>query len=340
MTFVVAPFPKHQFFDNNGDPAAGFQLFTYASGTTTKLATYEAGDDAANANANPIILDSAGRCSLFLAATTYKFVLAPAADTDPPASPIWTIDQVQAPAPFGVNLDIPVTAGEAISYAECVYMSDSSDGFVAGRWYKADSSNYLTSVSVAILGFPTANIAAGATGTVRIGGRVPNLSGLSTGNRYYVSTPAGSLTNSKIGAMRIVGHADSTTSLILEPQPLTWRHLNVVFGRPGAGALTTGVNHFIQIPFACLITGWTLVAEQSGSVVIDVWSDTYANFPPTVADTIAGSEKPTLTGAQKNQDSNLSTWNPYHPAGNVLGFNVDSVTTINYASLTLELLTV
>ena len=32
----------------------------------------------------------------------------------------------------------------------------------------------------------------------------------------------------------------------------------------------------------------------SGSIVIDVWKDTYANFPPIVADTITASAKPTL----------------------------------------------
>ena len=49
-----------QFFDNNGQPLSGGKIYTYAAGTTVPLATYTA-RDGLTANANPIILDSAGR---------------------------------------------------------------------------------------------------------------------------------------------------------------------------------------------------------------------------------------------------------------------------------------
>lgn len=340
MPGMPYPFVKPQFFDSNGDPLSGYQLFCYASGTTTKQNTYSDAD-LVTPNANPIILDSAGRASIFLSANTYKFVMAPPTDTDPPVAPIWTMDGVAASAAFNVNVDIPATAGENIGFAEICYMADGSvGGTVAGRWYRANATTAGSGVSAPVLGFPTANIASAATGTIRISGRVPNLGALATGSRYYVSTSAGQLTTTKLANMRFVGHADSTASLILEPQALTWRELILEFGSPGAGALTSGVKKYIQLPFASLVTGWSLFAEQAGSIVIDVWSDTYANFPPTVADTIAGSEKPTLVAVQKNQDLNLSTWTNLIPAGNVLGFNIDSITTVNYVSLTLELLTV
>ena len=46
-------------------------------------------------NTNPVVLDSSGRAgSIFLPNLKYKVVLAPANDTDPRASPIWTIDPV------------------------------------------------------------------------------------------------------------------------------------------------------------------------------------------------------------------------------------------------------
>src|SRR5262245_34262786 len=126
---IVAPFPKHQFFDNNGDPASGYQLFCYEAGTNSKLDTYsEAVLIAQNINSNPIVLDAAGRCSLFLLPQTYKFVLAPANDTDPPVSPIWTIDNVQTPAPFNVNVDIEGLAGENLLSTDCVFMADGTGG--------------------------------------------------------------------------------------------------------------------------------------------------------------------------------------------------------------------
>lgn len=104
----------------------------------------------------------------------------------------------------------------------------------------------------------------------------------------------------------------------------------------GGSAITTGVKHYIEMPVAMTITGWTLVADASGSIVIDVWKDTYANFPPTVADTIAGSEKPTLSSAQKNQDTTLSTWTTSVAQGDILGFNVDSATTVTKVWLTIR----
>jgi len=104
----------------------------------------------------------------------------------------------------------------------------------------------------------------------------------------------------------------------------------------GGSAITTGVKHYIPIPYAFTITGWDIVADVSGSIVVDVWKDTYANFPPVVGDTIAGSEKPTLSSAQKNQDLTLSTWTTSVAAGDVLGINVDSATTVTKVWITLR----
>lgn len=104
----------------------------------------------------------------------------------------------------------------------------------------------------------------------------------------------------------------------------------------GAGsAISTGVKGYIVVPFAGTITRWDLVADQVGSIVLDVWKDTYANYPPTVADTIAGTEKPTLSSAIKNQDTTLSTWTTSVAAGDVIAFNVDSASTVTKVTLTL-----
>jgi hypothetical protein len=95
--------------------------------------------------------------------------------------------------------------------------------------------------------------------------------------------------------------------------------VSVTFIIDGAGSvISTGEKGFLEIPFAFTITGWTIAADQSGSIVVDVWKDTYANFPPTVADTIAGSEKITLSTAQINQDLSLGTWTTSVSAGDIL----------------------
>ena len=104
----------------------------------------------------------------------------------------------------------------------------------------------------------------------------------------------------------------------------------------GGSAITTGQKGHLEIPFACTIQQVTMLADQSGSIVVDIWKDSYANFPPTVADTITASAKPTIITAQKSQDSTLTGWTTAITAGDVLAFNVDSVTTIERVIVSLK----
>jgi hypothetical protein len=105
----------------------------------------------------------------------------------------------------------------------------------------------------------------------------------------------------------------------------------------GGSAITTGVKGDLEIPFACTINQATLLADQSGSIVIDVWKDTYANFAPTVADTITASAKPTLSTAIKAQDATLTGWTKTITAGDILRFNVDSATTVTRVTLSIKI---
>lgn len=59
------PIPVARFFDMNGSPLAGGLVYTYATGTTTPMATYT---DASGivANSNPVVLDSTGSASIWL----------------------------------------------------------------------------------------------------------------------------------------------------------------------------------------------------------------------------------------------------------------------------------
>lgn len=63
---------------------------------------------------------------------------------------------------------------------------------------------------------------------------------------------------------------------------------------PAAGVLPTG----IKIPWPGRIDAWTLTADAAGSIVIDIWKDTYTNYPPVVGDTIIAAGKPTLSAAR------------------------------------------
>ena len=104
----------------------------------------------------------------------------------------------------------------------------------------------------------------------------------------------------------------------------------------GGVAITTGQKGHVEIAFPTTITGWTVVADQAGDIVVDIWKDTYANFPPTVADTITGTEKPTLVAVQMNQDLALTTWTTGLAVGDILAFNVDSVATVTRVAICLR----
>jgi len=86
-----------QIFNNNGVPLAGGKLYTYAAGTTTPTTTYTSSDGSIP-NANPIILDSAGRVSeqVWLDSTAnYKFTLATSLDVT-----LWTKDNISGIVTF------------------------------------------------------------------------------------------------------------------------------------------------------------------------------------------------------------------------------------------------
>ena len=68
-----------------------------------------------------------------------------------------------------------------------------------------------------------------------------------------------------------------------------------------------------------------LATGTSGSAVVDVWVDSFANFPPTDADTITASAPPTLSSQVASEDATLTGWTVSLSAGDVLGFNLDSV---------------
>lgn len=104
----------------------------------------------------------------------------------------------------------------------------------------------------------------------------------------------------------------------------------------GGSAITTGIKGDLQIPFDCTIVAARLLADQSGSIVVNVWKDTYANFPPDVTDKITASAPPTITTATKSQDTTLTGWTTAITAGDILRFNVDSITTVTRVTLVLE----
>jgi len=84
----LTPSPKFQAFDELGNPAVGWKLYTYTAGTSTPKATYSNYALSAT-NTNPIILDARGEATVFLSGN-YKLTL-----TDENDVVIWSVDDVR-----------------------------------------------------------------------------------------------------------------------------------------------------------------------------------------------------------------------------------------------------
>jgi hypothetical protein len=116
-TTSLSPPPKLQFFDANGAPLSGGQLYTYAAGTTTPLATYT-DSTGVSANTNPIVLDSRGEANVWLSGSSYKLALYTSASVL-----IWTVDNIST---NGNNLPVTDFTGDGTTIAFAVV-----DGFTA-----------------------------------------------------------------------------------------------------------------------------------------------------------------------------------------------------------------
>lgn len=210
-TGTVMPSPVFYGWDDNGDPLSGGLLYTYAAGTTTPLATYPSVSlTPGTENANPVVLNSAGRAVVFLLPTSYKFLLKTSAGVT-----VWTQDNISAVPTTAADVDVTAIAGVAIAAGEAVYLSDGSGALTAGRWYLTDADLDYASVSAIVVGIAPSAIASGETGTVRVAGRVTGLSALSAGSDYYASATAGALTATAPTRARLIGRADTSTSLVL-----------------------------------------------------------------------------------------------------------------------------
>lgn len=144
MAVNPSPFgPKPQFELATGAPNLGGQLFFYVGGSVnTKQNTYT-DSTGGSANTNPIVLNALGQPAneiWFTAGQAYKVVYAPAGDTDPPSSPIWSVDNLR-----GIN-DTTVTSGDQwiasgiaptfVSTTQFTMPGDQTSNFAVGRRVK------------------------------------------------------------------------------------------------------------------------------------------------------------------------------------------------------------
>lgn len=90
--------------------------------------------------------------------------------------------------------------------------------------------------------------------------------------------------------------------------------------------LINGVQPYVSVPFNATIISAKLFCTPTGSLTIDIWRCTYAQFDggttyPTVANTITGSN-PLVISSDTKTTSTLTTWTTALYQGDVLAFYV------------------
>ena len=161
-----------------------------------------------------------------------------------------------------------------------------------------------------------------------------------TGNLVLASSPT--LTTAALGSSTATtqtantNNTDVATTAYVDRQNLKIRNITVGFDG-GGSALTAGkVVYLANVPCTGTIINNTMLADVSGSAVVDVWKVAYASAPPTVSNTITASALPTLSSAQKSTDSTLTGWTTSVTAGDTMAFKLNSASTITELSVVIQ----
>jgi hypothetical protein len=105
----------------------------------------------------------------------------------------------------------------------------------------------------------------------------------------------------------------------------------------GGSAISTGIKGDLLIPDDYTIVSATALADQSGAIVVDIWQQTYASYPPLDAQSITASAPVTISASGvKSQDATLTGWDTTIDSGSTLRYNVDSCTSITRCSICLR----
>jgi hypothetical protein len=235
----------------------------------------------------------------------------------------------------GVALSEDVTQANTFSVGDVIYHNGTS-------WLDANANTEATAEALGIV-----EAATGSDFTVILSGKI-TLTGLTAGTTYFLSdvtdalltatepTSIGSISKPVLYAISTtVGYVHNYRGIEIAGSSTTKGQLGITIDGAGS-AITTGIKGDLRVPYDCTISNVEVVLDQSGSIVIDVWNDSYANYPAIDGDSITASAPPTVSSATKSRDSTLTGWTLALSAGDYLRFNVDSITTATRATLTLE----
>ena len=259
---------------------------------------------------------------------------------------------------IAIGADLPLMTGDAGSGgAAGAVPAPASGDTAAGKYLKADGSwaapsgtgapadaHYVTTQAEGGLS-AEANLGALSTGVLKVtvAGGVATPA-IAAGSDLPVMT-GDSGGGGAVGAVPAPAAGDAAANKYLKASG-TWEvsgggtvihAVTATFDGAGA-ALVVGSKVRVRVPYAGTIKSVSLGADVSGSAVVDIWKDTHANYPPTVADTLigGGGTKPTLSANDHGEDTTLTAWTVSISAGDWLVFNVDSCATITWLTVMLK----
>jgi hypothetical protein len=109
--------------------------------------------------------------------------------------------------------------------------------------------------------------------------------------------------------------------------PGTWHQLVIQMAQlgliidGGGSVISAGAKGFLTVPYACTIVGYSVTADQSGSIAIEVDKNNSA-IPVPTSNKICASACPALATQQLVQSTTLTGWTTAVAANDVLGFQV------------------
>lgn len=91
----------------------------------------------------------------------------------------------------------------------------------------------------------------------------------------------------------------------------------------GGATIETGIKGDLEVPFTCTIASAKAYFDQDTETTIDLWKDTFANFPPTSADTICSTSAFSTTGASADTlSATLTAWTTAITANDIIRVQV------------------
>lgn len=286
MPNVLTPNAKQQFFNNNGQPLVSGRLFTYAVGTSTKLATTVSAAGANNTN--PIVLDFRGECNLWIPPNVaYKFVLAPPGVDDPPTQPIWTVDAIVSSQLITLYGGLDTGSANAYVLNFTANFATLTDGIVL-YWLPANTNSLSSTLNVNGLGAAPLVRFDGTplTGNEVVAGQIAQVIYLSGSWRLISSAPiSGTFTATLTGVTAVV---TGTARYSISGRNYVIR-LPVLAGTSNSTACTiTGVPAFITPSVSQIMPVPDSSFLNNSVVVSNIRAFLSGAFPGTITFQIGG----------------------------------------------------